>query len=330
MKWNRLFFIYNQRAMEGKFYNEESLFRYLLGQLGEEELVRVEEKYFADTDWFEQLEVVESDLIDSYVCQRLSPKDRQAFETCFLNSPERRQRVVFAQALQQFVEKKSTSQANPAIAHGAQSFWSFLGLRPLTWLPATVALLLLLGCLWLAFDNARLRNRLQQAQTNSEEIEKKDKELEEKLRQQRQEAEQLAQELNNQRDQNSTQELSVTSSPTLLTQIISFTLNANAVRASGGIQKLEMPADTKLVRLTMIFAYDQKKEIEANLKRVGGQEILQRARLKPQTKGAKAQVIWALPAKSLDEADYILNISGTDDNGAAVDLQRYAFRVIKK
>jgi hypothetical protein len=330
MKWNRLFFITKQRAMEGKFYNEESLVRYLLGQLGEEEQSRVEEKYFADKEWFEQLEVVESDLIDSYVCQRLSGKDLQAFENCFLQSPERRQRVAFAQALQQFVEKQPQSKANQKIANGGQSFWSFAGLRRLTWLPASVAFLLLLGCFWLAFDNARLRNRLQQAQTGADQFETNEQELEEKLRQQRQEAEQLAQELKNQRDNRLTQDPSESGLQTAIAQIIPFTLNANAVRSSGGIQKLEMPADTRFVRLTMIFAYEQKKEIEANLKRVGGQEILQRARLKTRANGAKAQVIWALPAKSLDEADYIITINGTDESGAVIDVERYAFRIIKK
>jgi hypothetical protein len=80
----------------------------------------------------------------------------------------------------------------------------------------------------------------------------------------------------------------------------------------------------------MIFAYDEKQEIEANLKRVGGQEVVQRARLKTQANGAKAQVVWALPAKALDEADYIINIKGADERGEAVDVERYAFRIIKK
>jgi hypothetical protein len=329
MKWNRLFFIYKQRAMEGKFYKEESLIGYLLGQLSEEEQTRVEEKYFEDEDWFEQLEVVEGELIDSYVRQKLSEADRRAFETCFLHSPERRHRVAFAQALQQFVEKKSESKAPQENRYGGQSFWAFLGLKPLAWLPATVAMLLL-GCLWLVFDNGRLRNRLQEAQSSNGEVEKREQELEEKLRQQRQEAEQLAQELERQRNNPSTQQLSDGGLQTALAQIISFTLNASAVRSTGGIQRLEMPAAIRTVRLTMNFAGYRKGEIEATLKRVGGQDILQRARLKAPAKGASAQVTWALPAKSLDEADYIITLNGTDENGAMMDLERYAFRVIKK
>jgi hypothetical protein len=330
VKWNQVLFIYKQRAMEDRFYNEESLVRYLLGQLSEDELTRIEEKYFDDQESFAQLGVVESELIDAYVRHQLSEKDQQAFENFFLQLPERRQRVTFAQAFQLFVEQKQKAPAVDEKSSFYQAFLHFIDYKRWSFAPLAVALLLLLGCLWLIFDNMQLRNRLQQVQNGASEIEKREQELQEKLRQERQQVEQLAKDLENERNRQTTQDPSNSDVRPPLAQVISLILSSETIRSSGGIKKLEMSASTQTIRLIMTFASDENKEVIATMKRVGSQDILQKAQLKPQTKGLKSQVVWALPAKSLDEADYIITINGTDENGAAIDIDRYAFRVIKK
>jgi hypothetical protein len=330
MKWNWLLFIYKQRAMQDSFYNEESLIRYLLGQLSEEEQMRIEEKYFDDQNWFTQLEVVEGDLIDSYVRHQLSEKDRQAFESFFLQLPERRQRLAFAQTLQVFVARKKESQTVKETVSFYQAFLHFIGSGKLSFVPVAVSLLLLFGCLWLVFDNVRLRNHLQQVQNGASEIEKREQDLQEKLRQERQQIEQLAKDLENERNRQVIQDPSNPELPSPVAQIVSLILTSDTVRSSGGIKKLEISPATQTIRFIMSFASDENKEVFATMKRVSGQDILQRAPLKTQTKGSKSQVIWLLPAKSLDEADYMITLNGKDENGAIVDIERYAFRVVKK
>lgn len=316
--------------MEDRFYNEGSLVRYLLGQLSEEEQERIEEENFGDQEWFTQLEVVEGELIDAYVCHQLSEKDQQAFEKAFLSVPERRQRIAFAQALQLFVEKREKSVTVDGKIPFYQAFLQAIGYKRWSFLPIAVAFLLLLGCCWLIFDNIQLRNRLQQAQSNAGEIDKRALELQDKLRQEHEQAEQLAKDLESERNKQITQDPSGTELPIALAKVVSLVLNSDTVRSSGGIKKLEISPATQTIRLIMTFASDENKEVSAAIKRVGSQDILQKAQLKAQTKGAKSQVIWSLPAKSLDEADYMITINGKDENGADINLERYAFRVIKK
>ena len=79
--------------------NDAPLRRYLLGEMALDEEPRVEERLLMDSDYIEQLEVVEEDLIDEYVRGNLPPPQQQNFEERFLNHPERRKKILLARAL---------------------------------------------------------------------------------------------------------------------------------------------------------------------------------------------------------------------------------------
>jgi hypothetical protein len=316
--------------LEDRLYKEESFVRYLLGQLSEEEQTRMEEKYFDDKDWFEQLQLVESELIDSYVCDRLSERDREAFENGFLQLAERRERIEFAQAWKAFVEKKSEDKAKNEQSSFFKSFLNFIVSKPLRLIPVAVALLLMLGSAWLVFENVRLRNQLEQAQNSASDSARREQELQEKLSQERQHAEQLAKDLETERLNRTSPDPANTEPQNLLAQIIPFNLNSDTVRSTGGIQRLEISTNTKTVRLTMTFVSDDNKNVTATMKKVVGTGILNQAELKAQPRGSKKQAVWSLPAKLLDEGDYLVTLNATDEAGAVVEIDRYAFRVVKK
>src|SRR5262245_30680755 len=88
--------------------DELLLARYLLGNLTEDEQIRVEDRAFADPDYMGALNAAEADLIDDYVKGELAQGDRLAFESRFLTSPQRRKKVEFAQAL-----ARVTAEAGP-------------------------------------------------------------------------------------------------------------------------------------------------------------------------------------------------------------------------
>jgi anti-sigma factor RsiW len=77
---------------------ESLLIQYLLGEMSEEDEVRVEDRAFADASYLGALEGVEADLIDAYVRGELSPAEQRGFKRRFLNSPQRRSKVEFARA----------------------------------------------------------------------------------------------------------------------------------------------------------------------------------------------------------------------------------------
>jgi hypothetical protein len=82
--------------MKQRADSEKLMIRYLLGDVPEDEQIRIEERFFTDDEYFEQLLALEDDLIDDYVNGELTDREREQFEEYFLASPTRRQRVEFA------------------------------------------------------------------------------------------------------------------------------------------------------------------------------------------------------------------------------------------
>jgi len=87
--------------------------QYLLGQQAEADLSQVEERLMSDGKLFQELLMLEDEVIDQYVRRQMSAEDRISFEKYFLQSPERREKLRFAQALTKYVDRTS---ANPAEA----------------------------------------------------------------------------------------------------------------------------------------------------------------------------------------------------------------------
>lgn len=78
--------------------------RYLLGQLAEDELQRLEERLMADNEFFNAVLLGEDEMVEEYVQGDLSASDRAGFEASFLSTPEGRQQVAYAKALSKHVK----------------------------------------------------------------------------------------------------------------------------------------------------------------------------------------------------------------------------------
>lgn len=70
--------------------------RYLLGELSAVEEKSFEARYFTNDQAFEELQIVEGELIDAYVSERLPAQARKHLEQQLEKSPRLRQRVTFA------------------------------------------------------------------------------------------------------------------------------------------------------------------------------------------------------------------------------------------
>lgn len=77
--------------------------RYLLGQLSEDELRRLEEKMMADNEFFNLVLVTEDEIIEEFVQGELPEIDRGVFEASFLSTQEGRQQISYAKALRKYV-----------------------------------------------------------------------------------------------------------------------------------------------------------------------------------------------------------------------------------
>src|SRR5205809_7076244 len=98
--------------MNSQANNEDLLVRYLLGEVSDEEQVRIEQLFFTDDQYFEQLLAVENELRYDYAQGKLSDNNRRRFEKRFLVSSEDRAQTSLAEALL----KRLTNNASTALS----------------------------------------------------------------------------------------------------------------------------------------------------------------------------------------------------------------------
>lgn len=85
---------------------------YLLGTLEAEPRAELEVRILSDPAAYEEILLLEEELIDQYVAGRLSKEERQQFETNFLITAERQKKLRFGQLLKRYL----TSQEVPAVS----------------------------------------------------------------------------------------------------------------------------------------------------------------------------------------------------------------------
>src|SRR5215208_2682515 len=78
--------------------------KYLLGSLEAERRAALEESILCDPGIYEELLVVEEEIIDEYITKNLSPSERQQFETNFLITAERQNKLRFGRLLRRYLE----------------------------------------------------------------------------------------------------------------------------------------------------------------------------------------------------------------------------------
>ena len=93
---------------------EDRLVRYLLGLMSQQEATEMEEVYLANDELNDDLQAAERELIDRYVEGSLSKTERDQFESFFLCSPGRQERLRFARALRAYGLKSEAKAVVPA------------------------------------------------------------------------------------------------------------------------------------------------------------------------------------------------------------------------
>lgn len=91
---------------------QERLRRYLLGQVTEEAREEIEKDLLASDEIFQELQVIEDEIVDAYLKGGLNETDRSGFEKHFLTTPERSEKLSFGRA---FNRHLSAQRAAPAL-----------------------------------------------------------------------------------------------------------------------------------------------------------------------------------------------------------------------
>src|SRR5678815_1678838 len=80
---------------------------YLLGTVDTDHKTQFEERILSESGAYEELLIVEEELIDQYVAGGLSKLEREQFETHFLITAERQKNLRFGQLLRRYVNSVS-------------------------------------------------------------------------------------------------------------------------------------------------------------------------------------------------------------------------------
>src|SRR5689334_400392 len=107
---------------------ELRLRQYLLRDLPDREQEEVEAELFAEDSGAEQLSAAEDELIDAYVRNELSARERTLFETSFVTSSRIAQRVQMAGALLSHVAAESKIRARTSRRSWRSAFADMLRL----------------------------------------------------------------------------------------------------------------------------------------------------------------------------------------------------------
>lgn len=319
--------------------NHRVMIRYLLGELSEQEQLQFEGKYFGDDDWFEQLLAIEDELIDDYVQGQLSQRERERFEKYFLTTPQHRERVEFAKALQQYAaeEQKENAPASVAPSPKSDPWWRSMLNFLLTPHPvlqpafATAVVVMMLGSAWLFVQTIHLRDQFAQFEMERAEGLERKRSLQQQTDEQREQSRELANELENAKRLRAELEQKLATAPPQQPAAVSFALSSGAVRDIEGAKRLVIPPGAEVVQFQPDFEDEgEYKSYRAVLKTAEGEEVWSQGMLKARLSDAGKTVVLNVPALIFSENDYILTLIGVTAAKAMEVVERYPFSVARK
>lgn len=349
--------------MSKQTHNDQTLTRYLLGALPEAEAERLDELSFTDDEFAEALKAAEKDLVDAYVQGELSGATLEHFNSHYLASTLRHEKVKFAQAFQLVAGKRVGAKASEegakardesaAKRKGLGRFFSsgFLNTPRPAWrwgvAFATLALVVAVG--WLAFENARLRGQVSQTQARREEFGRREQELQSELEGRRtagaetelalarvrEERERLEQELKRQESQGQQRATSQRPAPTGRGGIASFTL-APQMRDAAQIRVISVPTDVGYVKIRLeldpveLDPNDYSAYRVALINQAANQTHWRSGKLRARGTDDDKALSVRLPARLLKpQTAYLLRVTGVPVSGASEIVSEYPFRVVK-
>jgi len=307
--------------------------QYLLGTLTDEEKARLEEKYFTDDELFEQIEIVEDELVDAYIRGELKRDEAAQFEKNLGASERLAERVAFAQTLAISTQKQAPARSTPDIR---VPFWRRLFFPPtpqssLRW--ATVAGLVILAGGLLVFQLIRIRQELQRLhgeraqieqryQTDADELSRRNAELNAQLAEARSENERLSNEIENARR--------TPESDGLRSLPAAFFLSPGALRSSGKTSVVVVSSQRPTVRLDLGLDAADYSSYQATIRTIEGKDVFTKGDLPARTRGAGKVVQFTVPTARLTDGLYSVELSGRSSSEPLQRVSTYPFRVEHK
>jgi len=258
--------------------------QYLLGSLPPKNLAELEVRLLADKGFYEELLVAEDELIDEYLAEGLSRAERESFESHFLITPERQQKLRFSRAFSRYVKLNELAypQEETPKSENQTSLVGKLWSVKSSLLPrapnrnrvlafALVSALVLAGS-WVVFRNWSSETTVQRQSHN----------------------------------------------------ILKIALISGSTRGDGATQKVLVPPGVVSVQLEIELARNEYKSYSAALLTPENSILTTREGIRPEVINGHGVVYFILPAQILKPGDYQVRLDGIAESGKEpVDNYRF-------
>ena len=331
--------------MNEEDYDIQKIMDYLLANLSADETERFDELAFTDDQFAAMLKAAENEMVDAYLQGELSGARLEKFESYYLSSPRRREKVAFARSLQSFAEREiKVAKTETAKTAEKIPFWNFFKNPVFQFGFAAAALLIA------AFGIFRLANY----ETEKPTIEKAQKTTPTP------ETAAISNQNQVQINENTTVQNSVPSAvntekpqstpkpqknvgednkpppekekPALTPPkpIVAFLALAAPRRSSSSIPNFNLPKNAAKVAIELELVTDEYNLYHIKLAGETGKTNLQlKGSFKAQNKGARKVLNINFPAELLNDGIYLLIVSGVSKDGEEV-IASYPFRSVIK
>jgi len=319
-------------AMNGENYKIESAQSYLLGLLPEQETLRYDELSFVDDGFNNFLRNVENDLVDSYVNENLDAVTKTKFESFYLTSPKRRQKVAFAQAFHDLPDRDPTIE--PFFVKATEiGFWEKLRLEltPATMAFGAAALLCLMGAIWF-IRNERGPQTVDVAVTQPQNtaaniLAPQNRPVVAEASPTEVAPPQVNEPRREKRPANQPEERKTSTQPGAPI-IASFVLTP-PLRGAGEIKSLKVTPDAERISFRLDLEPADYKEYKVELlDQVGNSVVWSAGNQKPKGSVQRSLAV-TIPAKTMKPQIYVFRVSGITPDGSAENIGDYAFRIVR-
>ncbi len=323
--------------MNNNSINDEMIALYILGDLSDEQAERLDELAIADAEFFERVGSIENDIVDRYVNGDLSEAESGRFESHYLISPLRREKVKLARAFQDFAAKtlsaeglafdSSKAGATSKIAGFFSSLGIFGGAQPAFRFAMAAAAFVIV-----AFGGWLILRNLNGGLKGNEVVSNISVNRIEPVVQPSPRTEVVEVPANENQRPGPTPVPTPTPKPPTPQQskplIASFVLSP-PLRGTN-MPSLSIPAATDRAVVRLELESGDFKAYTAELKEVGGGRVVWRSgRLSTARTGGVRSVNLSIPAKSLKSAIYSITVTGLSTAGEPEIIGDYPFRVVR-
>jgi hypothetical protein len=291
--------------------------RYLLDELEAGERVAVEDRLFADDEFFEEMLAVEGALAADYVSGRLSLEQREKFERLVAARPALAAEVDRARSLAGFLASGERDRELPARGPEFRSRRLPTALRAVpAWALAAAAVLAVTS--WLAVEAIKTREHLAQVVASQALAVQEARTLAARVETQQSRHDQLLEGLSR-----AIQDIRPMAA-------VSFALWPGRVRAGTAVVNLAMPADADVVQLELHTSPDRRPSTPCvAIRTADATEVWSGAGRAGASPDAVAVVRVVVPAAALRPDDYIVVVGETTPQGCD-EINSYSFRRVAR